>query len=128
MRKKSELEEMMSSLGKKANAAFVSKHKKPPSFDLFQISLVYKKLYPKRNFIDKPFYVSIQYVSPEVFMSSQDAEKFVPFFIKRLMEDKTIGEEVLMEDRSVNLDLLSVGITKLKLSKIQAVDEMEVDT
>lgn len=124
---KNNLQETISGLNKRASAASVGR-KTTEKFqpELWQVTVVYKKLCDKRNFLDKPFYINIQYVSPEVFMSRTEAEQFAPYFIKKLVDDKVIGDEVILEDKSVDMSLATIGVAKLMLTKMERQDPMEV--
>ena len=66
----------------------------------------------KQRFIF-PFY------SKEIFMSQQEAEQFLPFFIKELIKEGKIPEEVIKEDRSVDDDKIKFAITTLIISTLE---------
>jgi hypothetical protein len=121
---KRRLTDELGALSKRALVAKVdSNQTKVPKF--YQVSIIYKKLYPRRNFIDKPFYVGIQYVSPEIFLTELDAEKFVPYFVKRLISEEKIGTEVIQSDNSLDLNLVTPGIAPLMVSMIESNEEYD---
>jgi len=91
----------------------------------YQCVVFYKEKVPKRNFLDKPFFIERMYPSPEIFMSEGDVAKFAPFFVKRLIDRKSIGPEVVLSDKSVDPDLVSITVTQLVPSAMERFDPME---
>jgi hypothetical protein len=56
-----------------------------------------------------PFY------SQEIFATQTDAVKYIPFFIKKLIEDKKLPSEVIKEDRLVDEDLIKPAVVPLQV-------------
>jgi hypothetical protein len=95
----------------------------PQSF--FQCVVFYKETVPKRNFLDKPFFVERQFCSPEIFMSETDVGIFAPYFVKRLIDRGSIGGEVVLEDKSVDQELVERTVTKLTPTMMERMDRVE---
>jgi hypothetical protein len=105
-------------LKKKANVATVSKQQQEKPSVFFQATVIYKSLHEKRNILDKPFYISTQYVSPEIFLTEVEVTQFMPYFVKRLITDKIIGEDAVLPDKTINFDICSCGAAPLKLTQM----------
>ena len=60
-----------------------------------------------------PFY------SKEVFVSQQEATNFLPYFVKRLIADAKLPQEVINEDKSINEDIVKLGIAPLTITMIE---------
>jgi hypothetical protein len=117
----------LTELNKKAmKMASVDKKKMTPT-SLYQCVVFYKELVPKRNFLDKPFYVEKMYPSPEVFLNERDVQLFVPYFVKRLIEQELIGQEVVLPDKSIDQELVIISSSKLMVTQMEKVDPLEGD-
>ena len=60
-----------------------------------------------------PFY------SKEIFGSPQEAQMFLPNFIRRLLNEGKLPPEAVNEDKSVNDDILRAGVAPLAVTMIE---------
>ena len=63
------------------------------------------------------------FVSPEIFMTENEAIQFIPFFIKRLIEEGKIKDDIVLPDKSINQKLAICGISSLTLTQMERTDE-----
>lgn len=61
------------------------------------------------------------YYSSQIFMNPKDAEKFLPGFIRQLIEEKKLPEDVLKKDGLVDDTKVKAGLVHLDVSAIERV-------
>lgn len=77
------------------------------------------KLNKKQAAILENTRLSLPYYSPDIFETDDDAKKCVPIFITQLIKKELLPPEVLNEDRSVNNELIRVGLVTLNITKLE---------
>jgi len=60
-----------------------------------------------------PFY------SKEIFMSREEAENFLPIFVKKLIKEEKLPENVVNKDMSVNEDIVRFGVYSLDITLLE---------
>ena len=82
-------------------------------------SLKFKLLCPKvaKRISEQRFI--FPYYSKEVFGLAEEAANFFPQFIKRLISEGKLPEEVILEDKSVDESLVQLGIMDLQMTFLE---------
>ena len=135
---------------RRGNDRFAQKDKLPPS-ELFQCVVFYGKpvkeelfengqdFKPKRKwwgpwkddyqsimaineFLDAQRFV-YPFYSKEIFMSQQEATNFLPLFIKRLIKEEKIPANAIKEDRSVDEEVVKLGVAPLMITILEEVKD-----
>lgn len=57
--------------------------------------------------------------SKEIFMTQEDATKFFPIFIKKLIGDNMIPADIILPDRSVDETRVKFGVVPLEVTTLQ---------
>lgn len=62
------------------------------------------------------------YYSSQIFMNPKDAEKFIPSFIRQLINEGKLPDDVLKKDDLVDETKIKAGLVHLDVSVIEKVD------
>ena len=103
--------------------------------DLFQIVIFYKRPVEEelglnklekfvcRNKIKANFV--FPYYSEDIFMFPKEAENYIPRFIKKLIGEQKLPEDVI-KNNTINYDLVETGIVPLNLSTLERIDNVKI--
>lgn len=83
-------------------------------FGLFNKQL--KKKLEGRNFV-------FPYYSQEIFATEVEVANFLPYFVKRLVDEGKIGSEVFKPDGSIDDTICKCAMAPLSITQLEKVDE-----
>lgn len=63
--------------------------------------------------------VPFTFSSNVVFLSKEEAVGFLPYYIKKLVDNGDLPKDVLNEDRSINETLIRAALVKLNIGKLE---------
>lgn len=63
------------------------------------------------------------YYSQEIFYTKEDAERFIPLFIQKLIDNDKLPNSIILEDKSVDDTQIQAGVVKLVTVDIEIEDQ-----
>lgn len=71
-----------------------------------------------KNELEKQKFV-FPYYSSQIFMNPKDAEKFLPSFVRQLIDEGKLPESILNKDNSIDENSIKLGLVHLDVSVIE---------